>query len=152
MHGSKPTSLEIQSDGSTLVEAMANAKKRAKRTLVERQHGARIEGDVVGGFRSVEDEQRNPDHRLTVCTLNVAGLDEIKLDIVLQHMEEMSIDVMFCIDAQLSIKAGRFLGRKAKTRLGTGSVTHVTPCSTYGAANGDGGRYWKVGGLSLIHI
>ena len=82
-----------------MVEAMAQAKKRANKSLVRKQHGARIEGDVIGGFRSAEDEQLTPEQRLTVCTLNVAGMDEIKLDMVLQHMEEMGIDVMFCINA-----------------------------------------------------
>ena len=149
-HGSKPTATATPAEGLPLVEAMAQAKKRANKSLVRKQHGARIDGDVIGGFRSTEDEQLTPEQRLTVCTLNVAGMDEVKLDMVLQHIEEMGIDVMFCIDAQLSAKAGRFLGRKAKARLGTGTVVHITPCAVYGAGQGTGFNHRKVGGIMTI--
>ena len=104
---------------------------------------------VVGGFRSPEDADRTPEQRLHVCTLNVAGLDECKLDLILQHMEDEEVDIMFCIDAQLSAKSGRYMGRKAKTRLGTGTVVHINPCAKHSTAGGQtAGR--RVGGIMTI--
>ena len=133
-----------------MMQAMRRRKKQARRALPRKLYAATKDGDLVGGYRSAADEARTPDRRLSVCTLNVAGMDEIKLDMVLQHMESYAIDVMVCIDVQLSVKSGRFLGRKAKTRLGTGSVVHVTPCATYDDAHSGAGTFRKVGGIMMI--
>ena len=47
-------------------------------------------------------------------------------------------------------KSGRFLGRKAKTRLGTGSVVHTTSCATYTDVLGVKAVHRKVGGIMII--
>ena len=81
--------------------------------------------DKIGG--EVEFKEAGSESNLTVCTLNIAGLSDDKLDLILQLMTTESIDVLFCIDAQLTTKQGNFMAKKAKCRLGTGTVVHVTP-------------------------
>ena len=57
-----------------------------------------------------------PVHKISVCTINVAGFDEqdTKLELLLQFMHDEDIDVLVCIDAQLDEKRGHWYGKEAK--------------------------------------
>ena len=87
---------------------------------------------------------------ISVCTMNMRGFDDNdnKLELVLQFIQDESIDVMICTDSQLDEKKGHWYGKIAKRRLGVGTRTNVNPCMV---EHGDGSTGVKrVGGIFTI--
>ena len=68
------------------------------------------------------------DATMTIATLNVRGLNDAKLELVLQFFVAQEWDILFLIDTQLDKKGRDFMGKKIKRRLGTGTRTHTCPC------------------------
>ena len=84
---------------------------------------------------------------MKIATFNVMGLK--KLDYLLQYMASENIDVLSCIDAQLSAKSVKVYGKIAKNTLGAGTVTHCAPrLSHFGRESGT--KYRKVGDIFMI--
>ena len=86
---------------------------------------------------------------MKIATFNVMGLTREKLDFLLQYMASENIDVLSCIDAQLSAKSVKVYGKIAKNTLGAGTVTHCAPrLSHFGRESGT--KYRKVGDIFMI--
>ena len=103
------------------------------------------DGRVGGKGRLRQQEEAN----IRVGSLNVNGLNDIKLELVLQFFAEERLDVMVLVDTRMEHKAGKYTGKKIKRRLGPGTRIHVTPCILdYETDSTIGFR--KVGGLLTI--
>ena len=86
---------------------------------------------------------------VTVASLNVRGLTNVKLELALQSFVAEEWDVLFLIDTQLDKKGGDYMGKKIKRRLGTGTRTHVCPCILdYGTD--DTGGFCRAGGILVV--
>jgi hypothetical protein len=112
-------------------------------TKYQYQNGqGRVGGQAVKATGAV-------DPQLRIGTLNVNGLDDTKLELILQFVQGETIDVLFLIDTRIEKKAGKYMGKKIKRRLGAGTRTHVTPCTKdYGSSQLNGFR--RVGGIITI--
>ena len=64
--------------------------------------------DNIGGYKTGFDA---PMGTLAVCTLNINGLTESKLDSVLLHMRQQSISVYILIDTRLSPKNTHYISK-----------------------------------------
>jgi hypothetical protein len=67
----------------------------------------------VGGHAVKATEAVDP--QLRIGTLNVNGLDDTKLELILQFVQGETIDVLFLIDTRIEKKAGKYMGKKIKT-------------------------------------
>ena len=73
--------------------------------------------DVIGGFLAGVPTSRS-ENRLSISTLNVAKISELKMDMVLQLMARDDIDVMVLTDTQHSDTQARILSKRTRTFLG----------------------------------
>ena len=64
---------------------------------------------------------------LRVGSLNTNGLTQPKLTELLWYMRLEQLDVFFLLDTRATQRAGKFLGRQARSFLGPGSVALVSP-------------------------
>ena len=141
-------------DKPTFLEELR--RMRLKRWEQRKGTVYRAAQDQVGGYiseraKATDEQQTMASKRLKVCTLNVAGFDEadVKVELVLQFMQDENIDIMVCIDAQLDEKRGHWYGKIAKRRLGIGTRTNVNPCiMDYGTS--DNGKFRRVGGIFTV--
>ena len=132
-----------------LLEQM-NRKKKQMRINLASNNSTRLGQDEIGGFLSTQPATgETPAGQLKVATFNVTGLTREKLDLLLQYMDTEKIDVLSCIDAQLSQKAGRAYGKLVKLRLGPGTVTHCSACLPHFGGTSST-PYRKVGGIFMI--
>ena len=109
-------------DGSKATEVkehLITAEQLVKRSATDRWRTPTYTGvqystdnDRVGGSNADLMEKVDERHILKVCTLNINGLDDNKLELVLQFFVEEGIDILFLIDARLDVKGGRYTGKK----------------------------------------
>ena len=85
---------------------------------------------------------------LTICTLNINGLSEPKLDSVLLHMRQQSISVYILIDTRLSPKNTHYLSKRARSTLGPGTRVHTAKLNAF-VANSKNATH-RVGGIMFI--
>ena len=86
---------------------------------------------------------------LRVGSLNTNGLTQPKLTELLWYMRLEQLDVSFLLDTRATQRAGKFLGRQARSFLGPGSVALISPARP---AQGEGSpsRQALVGGQLLL--
>jgi hypothetical protein len=82
-----------------------------------------INWDNVGGFKKDFDATMGT---LTVCTMNVNGLTEPKLDMVIQLMQKEAISVCILTDTKIQKSQMDFYGKKARAVLGGGTRVHCS--------------------------
>ena len=148
-------------DGSKAAEVkehLITAEQLVKRSATDRWWTPTYTGvqystdnDRVGGSNADLLEKVDERHILKVCTLNINGLDDNKLELVLQFFVEEGIDILFLIDARLDIKGGRYTGKKVKKRLGVGTRTHTNPCILDYGTDSTGG-FKRIGGFSSSSV
>ena len=105
------------------------------------------QGEGRVGGKGKRNSQVEPNIR--VGTLNVNGLNENKLELILQFFAEENLDVLMLVDTRLEQKTGKYMGKKIKRRLGPGTRTHITPCILDYETDATTG-FRKVGGLISI--
>jgi hypothetical protein len=110
----------------TLLQQLQTEKKRM-RTFLPVGTKRYLRDGIKGGYL-VESQGPSTSAELKVATFNVRGLTREKLDLILQFIDSEQIDVLTCIDAQLTAKSGKYYGKMVKNRLGAGTVTHNSPC------------------------
>ena len=86
---------------------------------------------------------------LRVGALNTNGLSAPKLTELLWYMRLESLDVFFLLDTRVTQRAGKFLGRQARSFLGPGSVALVSPARP-AHGNATLNRQSLVGGQLLL--
>ena len=142
---SEPTTGAVE---PTLIQQLHAEKKRMRTFLPIGNKHYTGEG-IRGGYLDEHQRQTTAAAELKISTFNIRGLTREKLDMLLQFMISENIDVLTCIDAQLTVKSGKYYGKMAKTRLGAGTVTHNSPClSNYGGKSES--RMTKAGGIFII--
>ena len=68
------------------------------------------------------------DGTMTIATLNVRGLNDAKLEFVIQSFVPEERDILFLIDTKLNHDWGDYMEKSIKRRLGSGTRTHTCPC------------------------
>ena len=151
-----PKQTEVLDSKTTKTETLPSQEQIAKRERLDRWRATNLSGvQYTGGMDRVGDYSSDKMHMveesriIRVCTLNINGLDDNKLELVLQFFAEERIDVLFLIDARLDAKSGRFTGKKVKRRLGTGTRTHTNPCILDYGMDQTGG-FKRIGGIFVI--
>ena len=86
---------------------------------------------------------------LRVGALNTNGLTATKLTELLWYMRLEQLDVFFLLDTRAPQRAGKFLGRQARSFLGPGSVALVSPARS-AHAKAPLNRQSLVGGQLLL--
>ena len=86
---------------------------------------------------------------LRIGSLNTNGLTQPKLTELLWYMRLEQLDVFFLLDTRATLRAGKFLGRQARSFLGPGSVAQVSPARPAHPA-GTNSRHGLVGGQLLL--
>ena len=81
---------------------------------------SRQEGDIKGIYSQAL-------HDVRLMYLNVNGLRQSNLDVILTQMMLQSIDIVVCLDARVGLRQGQFFGKYARGVLGVGTRTM---CST----------------------
>ena len=71
--------------------------------------------EVIGGYKNALAAQVKS--QLTVCYINLNGLTDTKLDLLHHLIRQHNIDVLICIDCQLSEKEGNRLKKRTKAFL-----------------------------------
>ena len=82
-----------------------------------------INWDNVGGYKTDFDASMGT---LTTCTMNVNGLTEPKLDMILQLMQKEAIGVCILTDTKLQKSQMDYYGKKARAVLGGGTRVHCS--------------------------
>ena len=151
-----PKQTEVRDSETTKTETLPSQEQIAKRERLDRWRATNLSGvqytggmDRVGDYSSDKMHMVEESRLIRVCTLNINGLDDNKLELVLQFFAEERIDVLFLIDARLDAKSGRFTGKKVKRRLGTGTRTHTNPCILDYGMDQTGG-FKRIGGIFVI--
>ena len=72
--------------------------------------------EVIGGYKNTLAAQVKS--QLTVCYVNLNGLTDTKLDLLHHLIRQHNIDVLICVDCQLSEKEGNRLKKRTKAFLG----------------------------------
>ncbi len=83
-----------------------------------------IQFSLIGGYKNSNAEEVQS--KLTVCYINIRGLNNTKLDLLLTFIQQLHIDVLVCVDAQLTPKAARALEQRTKQQLGPFSRVHYS--------------------------
>ena len=65
---------------------------------------------------------------INVASINIRGLNDVKINLIFQTYVAEDWDVLFIIDTQLDKKGGGYMGKIIKRRLGTGTRIHACPC------------------------
>ena len=86
---------------------------------------------------------------LRVGSLNTNGLNQPKLTELLWYMRLEQLDVFFLLDTRTTQRAGKFLGRQARSFLGPGSVALVSPARP-AQGGGPPSRQALVGGQLML--
>jgi hypothetical protein len=140
---------EVKEHGITAEQVVKRSATDRWRTPTYTGIQYSTDNDRVGGSSTDLREAVEERHILRVCTLNINGLDDNKLELVLQFFVEEGIDILFLIDARLDIKGGRYTGKKVKKRLGVGTRTHTNPCILDYGTDCTGG-FKRIGGIFVI--
>ena len=101
--------------------------------------------DDVGGHKTGFDKSMGT---LTTCTLNINGLTEPKLDLVLLHMQRHSIAVYILIDTHLTSKSAAYLSKRARQILGPGTRVHNAKVKDFTVNKKN--TIHKIGGIMFI--
>ena len=151
-----PKQTETLNSETTKTENVLSQEQLAKRERLDKWRATNQLGvqytegtDRVGDYSSDKMTNVEESRILRVCTLNINGLDDNKLELVLQFFAEEHIDVMFLIDARMDAKSGRYTGKKVKRRLGVGTRTHTNPCILDYGMDQTGG-FKRIGGIFVI--
>ena len=106
-------------------------------------------GDACAGCTAMATKTTGLNAAVTVASINIRGLTDVKLELILQSFVAVEWDVMFIIDTQLDKEGGDYMGNKIKRRLGTGTRTHASPCILdYGTDSTTGLR--RAGGILAV--
>ena len=106
-------------------------------------------GDACTGGTVTATTATGLNAAVTVASINIRGLTDVKLELILQSFVAEEWDVLFIIDTQLDKKGGDYMGKKIKRRLGTGTRTHASPCILdYGTDTTTGFR--RAGGILAV--
>ena len=87
--------------------------------------------DVIGGYKGLQYTQSQC--KLSVGTLNVAGLDDYKLDMAILLMLQSSIDVLVLTNTQHTTTSAGYYKKKVQRRLG--GSTKLYASDTYPRKN-----------------
>ena len=85
---------------------------------------------------------------LRVSTINIAGLDKAKAELIGIMMKKFDIDVMMCIDAQTTKRTGEYIAKDFKDALGPGTQTHTSTYAGSVKTGNKGAQY--AGGIFIV--
>ena len=104
-----------------------------------------VNSDHVGGYKTGFDSTMGT---LTTCTMNMNGLTESKLDMVLQLMKKESMSVCILVDTRISAAQSQYFGKRTRAVLGAGTRVH---CSKLSKAGRNKRRaVHRIGGIMFI--
>ena len=151
-----PKQTEVLGSQTIKTETLPSLEQLAKRERLDRWRATNLSGvqytggtDRVGDYSSDKMTNVEESRLIRVCTININGLDDNKLELVLQFFAEEHTDVMFLINARLDAKSGRYTGENVKRGLGTGTRTHTNPCILDYGMDQTGG-FKRIGGIFVI--
>ena len=80
--------------------------------------------EIIGGYKDAHAAKVAS--QLTVCYVNLNGLSDTKLDLLHHLVRQHNIDVLICVDSQLSEKEGTRYKKRTKAFFGPFSRVHFS--------------------------